>query len=89
MPAAASVSASAAAAEGTCCGSCCSVAQIIYKCGDRYAVHKRCWKEISTFTNVIPDIVAAAAAVAAAALDVAHLIGKTVLIKETFVLFIS
>ena len=51
---------------------------------------KRCWKEISTFTNVIPDFVAAAAAaVAAAALDVAHLIGKTVLIKETFVLFRS
>ena len=92
LPAAASVaaSASAAAAEGTCCCSCCSVAQIIYKCGDRYPVHKRCWKEISTFTNVIPDFVAAAAAaVAAAAPDVAHLIRKTVLIKETFVLFRS
>ena len=59
---------------------------------------KRCWKEISTFTNVISDFIAAsaaavaaaaAAAVAAAAFDVAHLIGKTVLIKETFVLFRS
>ena len=92
LPAAVSVaaSASAAAAVGTCCCSCCSVAQIIYKCGDRYPVDKRCWKEISTFTNVIPDFVAAAAAaVAAAAPDVAHLIRKTVLIKETFVLFRS
>ena len=53
-------------------------------------MHKRCWKEKSTFTNVTPDFVAAAAAaVAAAALDVAHLIGKTVLIKEIFVLFRS
>ena len=51
---------------------------------------KRCWKEISTFTNVIPDFVAAAAAaVAAAAPDVVHLIRKTVLIKETFVLLRS
>ena len=64
LPAAASVAASAGAAEDTCC---CFVAQIIYKRGDIYAVHKGCWKEISTFTNGIPDFVAAAVAAVAAA----------------------
>ena len=83
-----------------CCICCCSwrylLLQLLLCCTDhlqmrwQIPLHKRCWKEISTFTNVIPDFVAAAAAaVAAAAPDVAHLIRKTVLIKEIFVLFQS